>query len=74
MTIAPIALWVFKNWGLGSNDAVVDRVTVIVARLVVENSGDIVALVILVLVMIEMVMYARILMSGQILPLDHFLD
>ena len=57
-----------------SNDAVVDRVTVIVARLVMKKSGDIVALVILVLVMIKMVVCARILMSGQILPLDHFLD
>ncbi len=57
-----------------SNDAVVDRVTVIVARLVMEKSGDIVALVILVLVMIKMVVCTRILMSGQILPLDHFLD
>ncbi len=57
-----------------SNDAVVDRVTVIVARLVMEKSGDIVALVILILVMIKMVVCARILMSGQILPLDHFLD
>ncbi len=57
-----------------SNDAIVDRVTVIVARLVMEKSGDIVALVILILVMIKMVVCARILMSGQILPLDHFLD
>lgn len=39
-----------------------------------EKSGDIVALVILILVMIKMVVCARILMSGQILPLDHFLD